>query len=204
MALNSSIFIASSSLRQLTRTQSIGRPLARAPKFFITRNYSDSRKSVDCEKQECDETIERMDNFSKSQPATSILSMHFQKHWAECPEPPKSEKLSCEDYAVPPHEGPKRPRKSSSSSFPSKKFKPSAGNDCQTIGEHVCRKISLKNCRKAKNPPKCTKKYVMKNCEKILAPTLSFSEMCRFKVPDPNNECNCFRPNSICVYGNEV
>lgn len=203
--MNLSFILASNTLRQLARSSSSvgGRPLERSPKFYVNkRNYSDSKKSEDCERPLCDEDIIRMDaSFNPS----AYFSKHYQKHWVDCPEPPKPIKLSCEDYTVPPHEvfrRKKRPLSATESSH--KKLILSNSKDCQSMGESVCRKLSYSNCNKMKNPPKCTKKYVIKKCEKTLVPNLSYSETNRFKVPDPKNECTCFRAKSICVFGNEV
>ncbi|XP_065078849.1 uncharacterized protein LOC135701834 [Ochlerotatus camptorhynchus] len=181
--------------------------LEAAGKLAKTRPFSSSSSSKghgltdfsnkkDCQQKACTERSTQMP--PKEEPRSSCDKPVSPKTWRTCPEPPKPKEFSCDDTL---QQKVSRRKKRQVTSRPScSKPAPSLeAPECVKIKKELCPRTSVPGCAKAKIPPRCDPKKVVRDCIKLNPPMPSFADCYKNPFPSqPRSECNCLTTPKIC------
>lgn len=116
-----------------------------------------------------------------------------------CPPAQEKKKFTCADLPLEPRPA-KRKRKPFVPASACKKPKPSPSAEaCEKLRHDLCYKITMPNCHKARNPPKCLKEFKRPDCKRVKPPVAAYSEC--FKPPKKTrqDECDCIVSRKVCL-----
>nr|XP_029722673.1 uncharacterized protein LOC115263574 [Aedes albopictus] len=121
------------------------------------------------------------------------------KTWRSCPDPPKQKKFTCDD--VQPPRAARRSKLQVATKTPCVEPPPTLqAPDCFKVKTQLCPRASMPGCGKAKIPPRCDPKRVVRDCIRAKPPFPSFSECYKFPFSPPlRSECTCLTAKKICL-----
>ncbi|XP_062554583.1 uncharacterized protein LOC134219739 [Armigeres subalbatus] len=160
------------------------------------RGLTDFSGKKDCQQKACGERSTKMP--PKEGPKSSCDKPVSPKTWRTCPEPPSPKEFSCADTIQ--QKVPQRKKRQVASRPSCAKPAPSlAAPDCVKVKKELCPRAMLPGCGKAKIPPRCDPKKVVRDCVKLHSPVASFSDCYKNPFPpQPRSECTCLTTRKIC------
>uniref|UniRef100_A0A023EJ63 Uncharacterized protein n=1 Tax=Aedes albopictus TaxID=7160 RepID=A0A023EJ63_AEDAL len=159
------------------------------------RGLTDFSQKKDCKQKACSDRSTKM---PPKEPKSSCDKPVSPKTWRTCPEPPTPKEFSCADTVQ--EMVPRRKKRQVASRPACSKPAPSlAAPDCVKVKKELCPRASLPGCGKAKIPPRCDPKKVVRDCIRLRPPVACFSECYRNPFPpQPRSECTCLTTPRIC------
>ncbi|XP_055636917.1 uncharacterized protein LOC129775816 [Toxorhynchites rutilus septentrionalis] len=172
------------------------RPFSSSGKKSVDQGLTDFSQRKECQQQSC---AERSRKVQPEDPPSNCEKMASPKTWRACPEPPKPKEFSCDDTLQ--QKVPRRKKRPVTSRPACSKPAPSLeAPECVKIKQELCPRTSAPGCTKAKFPPKCEPKKVVRDCVKLNPPVPSFSECYKNPFPpQPRSECTCLTVPKICL-----
>lgn len=154
---------------------------------------TDFSQKKDCVQKACEDRSTIM-----PEPPSPCEKAASPKTWRACPEPPKPKEFSCDDTLQ--QKVPRRIKRPVASRPACSKPAPSLeAPECVKVKKELCPRAMMPGCGKAKIPPRCEPKKVVRNCIKVKPPVASFSECYKNPFPpQPRSECNCLTMPKIC------
>lgn len=149
----------------------------------------------DCQQKAC---ADRSTKMPKEEPKSSCDKPVSPKTWRACPEPPKPKEFSCDDTLQ--QKVPRRKKRQVTSRPACSKPAPSLeAPECVKVKKELCPRATMPGCTKAKIPPRCDPKKVVRDCIRLKPPMPAFSECYRNPFPpQPRSECTCLTTPKIC------